>query len=300
VQHRPLSERHLRGEVGRGAEAVDAEPTARRELGPAQGAVADDAGAEQRGGVFVVVGVGKPVRVGLGHHGPLRVAAVGVPPGEARVDAQVLGAAPAPSAAAASVPQPGDARPLADREPSAARAEGLDLADDLVARDGGRLARGQIALGQVEIGPAHAAGRDPDADLARAGLGDGPIDELARAAVHRAGRADHPRLHRGHRTCVEEPCLRDPRPTGRAGRSDDVVQVGREVVGEPVAGEIRHGGEGAGFFEEVGGLGLLAQPPGDIGADGEEGTYDPGRPTLRSGTIGGGSTPGSANSGWVS
>ena len=48
VHRRPLVQRDLGGEVGRGAEPVDAEPAARRQRRPAQGAEADDAGAQQR------------------------------------------------------------------------------------------------------------------------------------------------------------------------------------------------------------------------------------------------------------
>jgi nucleotide-binding universal stress UspA family protein len=45
-----------------------------------------------------------------------------------------------------------------------------------------------------------------------------------------------------------------------------VVQVGREVVGEPALGEVGHGWEGAGFFEEVGG----ARYDGEQGVGGRE------------------------------
>ena len=77
-------QRHLGREVGRAAEAVDAEPAPVGQVGPQQGAVADDAGAEQRCHLHVVERLGQRVGVVLVHHGVRRVAAVDVPAGEAR------------------------------------------------------------------------------------------------------------------------------------------------------------------------------------------------------------------------
>ena len=75
-----LVERHLGREVRRGAEPVDAETAARRQRGAPQRPVADDAGAQQRGGLHV----GEPVRdrvgEGLGDDGLLGVAAVASQP----------------------------------------------------------------------------------------------------------------------------------------------------------------------------------------------------------------------------
>ena len=63
----------------------------------------------------------------------------------------------------------------------ACRADRVDDADDLVAgHDVGPPGR-QVALGEVQVGAAHAAHRDADPDLARAGLRLGPLDERQRA-----------------------------------------------------------------------------------------------------------------------
>ncbi len=69
-------------DVGGGAEAPDAE--AARVAGHAQGAVADQAGAEQRGGLGVAVAVGQREAVGGVGDGELGVAAVQRVAGEAR------------------------------------------------------------------------------------------------------------------------------------------------------------------------------------------------------------------------
>ena len=62
---RALGEGDLGDQVRRGAEAVDAQPAARRQRGALEGPVADDAGAQQRSGVHVVHAVGQPVGEGL-------------------------------------------------------------------------------------------------------------------------------------------------------------------------------------------------------------------------------------------
>lgn len=59
-----LREGHLSAQVGAPAEAVESEPPARRQRGPQQSAVADDARAQQRCRRDVVQAVGQPVREG--------------------------------------------------------------------------------------------------------------------------------------------------------------------------------------------------------------------------------------------
>ena len=150
--------------------------------GPAQRAEADDPGAQQRGRRLVVEGVGQPVGEGLVDHGQLGVAAVVVPAGEARLEAEVLVAAEAEAARAVGAAQPGDADPLAHREPLGAGPAPVDPAHDLVAGHDVAAMGGQVALDHVQVGPAHAAGADPDPDLARSGLGIGPLAEHQRRA----------------------------------------------------------------------------------------------------------------------
>ncbi len=100
---------------------------------------------------------GSGVGVALVDDGQLGVAAVGVPSGERRVDAEVLVAAPAEPAPAARVAQPGDADPLADVEPRRSRPASLDGADDLVAGHDPWPVRREVALGEVQVGAADAA-----------------------------------------------------------------------------------------------------------------------------------------------
>ena len=69
----------LRREMGRPAEAVDAEPTALGNVGSAQGAIADDAGAEQRRRLDVVEAIGQRVGVVLLDQRVVGVAAVEIP-----------------------------------------------------------------------------------------------------------------------------------------------------------------------------------------------------------------------------
>ena len=134
----------LGGEVGRAAEAVDAEPPALGEVGAQQRPVADDARAQQRRGLDVVERVGQRVGVVLVDHGVLGVAAVEVPAGEARVDAEVL----APDRQKRQMPQVWASQGTPMRSPSRQRVRsGPSLVDDahdlvpgrdLAVRRGGR------------------------------------------------------------------------------------------------------------------------------------------------------------------
>ena len=83
------------------------------------------------------------------------------------------------------------------RHAGAAGPEPVDHADDLVARRHAGTARCEVALGQVEVRAAHAAGPDTYPDLTRAGLGDGPLDAYQRPAVDGTRPVDHPGLHDG-------------------------------------------------------------------------------------------------------
>jgi len=190
-----LGQRHLGRQVGRGAEAVEPEPPAGGQRGPAQGPVADDAGAQQWRGRLVVEGGGEAVGVGLVDHGVLGVAAVGVPAGEAGIGAEVLGSPAAPPAPAAGAAQPGDTGPLPEGEAAGTLPPGVDHADDLVAGNDPGPAGGQIPFGQVQVGAAHAAGHHLEADLARPRSGDGPLDGPQRPGVDRPRLDDGPGPH---------------------------------------------------------------------------------------------------------
>ena len=173
-------------DVGGGAEAPDAE--AAGVAGHAQGAQADQAGAQQRGGLGVVVAVGQGEAVGGVGDGELGVAAVQRVAGEARRVAQVLAAGAAVGAGAAGVAEPGDADAPADGERGGAGAAGQHLAHDLVAGDQGQLGMRQLAVDDVQVGAADRAGLDPHQDLARAGDG---VGELGRAQWLAGGVEDH-------------------------------------------------------------------------------------------------------------
>ena len=162
-----LEQRDLRSDVRRRTEPVDAEPPAAWQARSSKRSIPDDPGAEQRRGVLVVEPVGQRVRVALVDDGPFGVAAVVVPSREPGRDAQVLVAAHAEATHAAGVAQPRDPDAVADREPRRARAARVDSTDDLVTGHDTEPPRLQVALGEVEIGPADAAHADRDADLAR-------------------------------------------------------------------------------------------------------------------------------------
>src|SRR5205823_5898224 len=97
----------LRDDVRGGAESVDAEVVG--VAGEFEGAVPDEAGAEQRRGGGVVVGVGERIAGALVGDGELGVAAVDVVAREAGAVAEVLVAAAAVVAGAAPPGEPGDA-----------------------------------------------------------------------------------------------------------------------------------------------------------------------------------------------
>ena len=88
----------LRGDVRAGAEAVDPEPAAGRQLCAPQGAVADDAGAQKRRQQAVRWALRQSVGERRRDNGVLGEAPVGVPTGVERLGAEVLRAGAAPSA----------------------------------------------------------------------------------------------------------------------------------------------------------------------------------------------------------
>ena len=185
-----------RREVGAGAEAVQAEVAAGRQIGPAQRPVADDARAEQRCRGDRV-GAGRQ-RVGerLPHHGVPGEAAVGVVTGEPGGGAEVLPPGEAVVAAAAGLPQPGDPHQVAPLEPAHGRARGDDQAHHLVPRHHGAPVRRQLAVHDVQVGAADAAGQAPHEYLVGHGRRDRPFParDPAVAACDPGFGDDHERL----------------------------------------------------------------------------------------------------------
>jgi hypothetical protein len=93
------------------------------------------------------------------------------------------------------VTEPGDAHPTADVEPRRPRSSLLDDADDLVTGDDPRPARGEVTLGEVEVGTAHAAHHDADEDLAASRLRITTLAAAQRPAGDRPWLLDPPRSH---------------------------------------------------------------------------------------------------------
>ena len=113
------------------------------------------------------------------------VAAVAGVAGELGMVAEILAAVVAIEAMPAGVREPGNADPLADREAFDAGAEPLDEADDLVAGNDRQPLVRQLAVDDVQIGAADAAGLDADQQLRRPrrGLGRAPPEPAARRSV---------------------------------------------------------------------------------------------------------------------
>src|SRR5580658_6365453 len=101
------------------------------------------------------------------------VAAVARKAGKERRVAQVLAPAPAIGAMPAGMAEPGhaDARAGRERDPFA---RSLDPAYDLMPRNDRQLGVGQLAVDDMQIGAADAAGLDAQPNLPRPGRGIGP------------------------------------------------------------------------------------------------------------------------------
>ena len=173
----------LGDDVRGGPEAVEPEPLC--VPGEVERAVADQAGAEERRGLLVRVAGREREAVARVRDRLLRIAAVDVVAGEARVVAEILlsGAAVAAFAVRPREPRNADAR---------AFALALDHgADDLVAEDERQLRVGELAVSDVQIGAANAAGVHAQAHLSGAELGPRQVS----SAQRRARRIEHHRPH---------------------------------------------------------------------------------------------------------
>ena len=79
---------------------------------------------------------------------------------------------------AAGPAQPGNSHALPGRHAAHPRADGRYPAHDLVARNHRQHGVGQLAIDEVKVGPAHAAGFDPQQDLAGGRARHGQLDRL--------------------------------------------------------------------------------------------------------------------------
>ena len=159
----------------RGAETVYADT-----FGIARGRqrpVADQSGAQQRGGLRIGIVIGQRETIILVGSRVFRVTAVQRVAGETRLVAQVLAPAQAKAAMPAGVAQPGHAQPLPDGEALDLFALGDHDADDLVAGYQRQFRLGEFAVQDVQVGAAHAAGADLEQHLVVAARGRRQFDE---------------------------------------------------------------------------------------------------------------------------
>ena len=200
----PAGQCDLGHQMGGTTEPVDPEPAALGEVGPQQGPVADDPGTEEGRHLHVVEFVGERVGVRLFHHDVVGVAPVDVPAGEAWPEAEVLSPRGAEAADPAGVRQPGHPDAVTLPPAGAPGTELVDHTDDLVPWRDPRPAWDQVALGEVEVRPAHAAGPDAHPHLAGPRLGNGLVHphQRVRVPLDGAGLVDHPRLHDRQRRSV--------------------------------------------------------------------------------------------------
>ena len=158
----------LRDDVRRRAEPVQPEPLG--VSGEPERPVADQPGAEERGGLDVAVAVGDRQAEALVGDRQLGVAAVEVVAGEAGAVAEVLTAAQAVAARPVRPAEPGHAEPAAV----------LGDADDLVAED-----ERQLGVGQLPV--ERRGGRSGTRRRRGRGAAPGPGPAPGRAAPPRAG-----------------------------------------------------------------------------------------------------------------
>jgi len=104
------------------------------------------------------------------------IAPIEVPPGEEGGDAQILPSAHTESAHATGLGEPGHTDSVSWAEADRARSEFVDDADHLVPWDDSIMLGRQITLRQVEIGAAHPADPDMEADVTPLGDGHGAGD----------------------------------------------------------------------------------------------------------------------------
>ncbi len=195
VQTRAASERDLGGDVCGGAEAVDAEPAAVRQLRSLQSAIADDARAQHRGQFGIRIAVRKPVDVVGRREDVFGQTAVDVPAGVLGLRAKILGAAPAVNAFATGTTQPGHTHSLIGLELIIPSPASTTRPTNTATRHNRAAARRQLTLHDVQIGPAERARGDADQQLFRPRAGNRAADEPQRLVTDGCGRIDLPGQH---------------------------------------------------------------------------------------------------------
>jgi len=167
----------LRQDVRGGSEAVKAE--ALGIAGHLQRAIADEAGAKQRrrfdiaepvGDVQAEAGVRKHVR---------GVTPVAAEPGESGMVAEILHSMRAVEAGAVGAPEPRNADAVAKGKTFYSCSQGQHATNDLMSRHDRKLPV-NVAVHDVQVGPAHAACADFDQQVVVLRLGKGPLDPVQR------------------------------------------------------------------------------------------------------------------------
>src|SRR5207248_6770479 len=177
-------------------------------------------GAQERRGLGVGVAVGERKAVALVGDGHPGVATVDLVTREARTVAEVLAARPAMLAGAARPAQPRNSDPRSFRE---SRASGFYDPNDFVAEHERQLRIRQLAVQDMQICPAHAAGADAQEHLP--GLWNGirqlaPLQWTSRLDQHHRSHAATPPAY----ACARWPSNRrrraaSPAPPGRTRRA---------------------------------------------------------------------------------
>src|ERR1035437_2347203 len=203
--------KHLDRKMSRAAEAVESDRRTGPDLSALDCAKPDNSGAQQRRRFLIAERIGKSIGEILPHDGPFAVAAVVVVAGEARVRAEIFAPATTIDANAAGLAKPCDPDSIAILETSGVDAALVHDADHFMTRNDSRVARRQVAFGNVKIGPAYAASAYPHENFARPRLGHGCVDSVKRIRFDRRGLFDHHRLHRtyyircAHRWLAKKP-----------------------------------------------------------------------------------------------
>jgi hypothetical protein len=183
IQITSLITRQLEDQMGGGAEAVEAEALSFLRAAEAVGAVSDDAGTKQRGGVFVGEGGGERVREVFANHTIFGVASVDVVASELSMLAEIFRVALTVGTGTVGRVEPGDAYAVAAFQLADVGTDDVDCADDLVAGDERESGEREITFHGVEIGVAETTAVNSDADFIGRGSGIREFGEVERGVL---------------------------------------------------------------------------------------------------------------------
>jgi hypothetical protein len=164
---RALSERDLCREVCRGPKPVDAKSAAGRKLGPKKRAIADDSRAEEGRRLHVGERVRDRIHVILIRNDIRCKATFHVPTSEGGRGTEVLTPSSAIAANSTGAREPRHANALSNAKACRAISKLVDYSNNFVTRRHEGVLRREIALGQVQIGPADTTRPHRDPKLRR-------------------------------------------------------------------------------------------------------------------------------------